>query len=259
MLRLNPLLMESSPPPAPEPVSPATAPATSIVCRVTRWYFRRMAMLAGLLLVFGLVFLYDGGRGYPKIVEIAKKKEWFTGEFLPSFDKAKSEGRLEEWVADAKAQGLPTGVDGEPPRWVSYAAQNGWDEDPKLYSEREIAEQFWFGYGCLGGALIVGIVVLMNRSKVLRGEADHWVTPEGLEIRYANVFRVDKRKWEHKGLAYAWYRMDGGSEKRAVIDDLKYAGAEQVLERVLSRFSGELIEKINDGEPATEAPEETSN
>jgi hypothetical protein len=80
-------------------------------------------------------------------------------------------------------------------------------EDPNLYSEREIAEQFWFGYGCIAGALVVtGVVLLANRGKVLRGEADHWVTPEGVKIAFADVFRVDKRKWEHKGLAYAWYR-----------------------------------------------------
>lgn len=213
-----------------------------------------MGMLAGLLLVFGLVFLYDGFRGYPKSVEIAKRKEWFTSEYLPSFDRAKSGGRLELWIAESKAKGLPTGIDGEPPRWVSFAAQNGWDENPKLYSDREIAEQFWFGYGCIAGALVVGIIILLNRGKVLRGEADHWVTPEGVKIAYADVFRVDKRKWEHKGLAYAWHRSVNATARRAVIDDLKFGGADRILERLLSRFSGELIEKVNPSEPAVEAP-----
>lgn len=213
-----------------------------------------MGMLAGLLLVFGLVFLYDGVRGYPKSVEMAKKKQWFTTEFLPSFDTAKKEGRLEQWMTEAKARGLPPGVEGEPPRWVSYAAQNGWEEDPKLYSEREIAEQFWFGYGCIAGAVVVGIIVLLNRGKVLRGEADHWVTPEGVDIRFADVFRVDKRKWEHKGLAYAWHRTNGAAAKCAVIDDLKFGGADKILERLLSRFSGELIEKVSESETEQEAP-----
>ncbi|MCB1275587.1 hypothetical protein [Prosthecobacter sp.] len=229
--------------------SPAQA-SESIVCRVTRWYFRRMGMLAGLLLVFGLVFLYDGVWGYPKVVAIAQKKEWFMNEFLPSFETAKKEGRMEQWLADAQAKGLPTGVDGDSPRWKSYAAQNGWEEDPKLYSDREIAEQFWFAYGCFAGGVIVVIILLRNRGKVLRGEADHWVTPEGANIRYVDVFRVDKRKWEHKGLAYAWYRSSGGAEKRAVFDDLKFAGADRVLERLLGRFSGELIEKVSEPETA---------
>jgi hypothetical protein len=233
--------------------SPAD-PAAPIICRVTPWYYRRMGMLAGLFLVFGLLFLHDGIWGYPKSVALAQKKEWFTTEFLPSFDKAKQEGRLDLWIADAKAKSLPTGSDGEPPKWVTHAAENKWEEDPKLYSDREIAEQFWVGYGCIAGALITGVVLLLNRGKLLRAEADHWITPEGAKIAFAEVFRIDKRKWEHKGLAYAWYRTPAGAEKRAVIDDLKFAGADLVLTRLLSRFSGELIEKVSAPPPAEEAP-----
>lgn len=229
------------------PISPASA-SEPILCRVTSWYYRRMGMLAGLFLVFGLVFLYDGVWGYPKVVAIAQEKEKFMKEFLPSFEAAKKEGRMEQWLADAKAKGMPTGVDGDSPRWKSYAAKNGWEEEPKLYSQREIDEQFYYAYGCLAGALIAGFLILLNRGKVLRGEADHWVTPEGLQIRYADVFRVDKRKWEHKGLAYAWYRKQGGAEKRAVFDDLKYGGTDKILERLLACFSGELIEKVSESE-----------
>src|SRR5690606_402912 len=103
------LSMESS-----SEAPPATAdPAAPIICRVTRWYFRRMGMLAGLFLVFGLVFLYDGLWGYPKSVEIANKEKWFTEEYLASYEAAKKGGRLEEWAESARAQGLPTGGDGE--------------------------------------------------------------------------------------------------------------------------------------------------
>lgn len=210
-------------------------------------------MLAGLFLIFGMVFLYDGIRGYPKSVELARKKEWFMTEFLPSFDKAKLEGRLEQWIEGTKARKLPVGRDGEPPRWVSYAAQNGWEENPKLYSQREIDEQFWFAYGCFTAAAVTAIVLLRNRNKVLIGGEDHWITPEGVKINYADIFRIDKRKWEHKGLAYSWHRV-GGAEKKEEIDDLKFIGAGKILERMLSRFSGELIEKISEPDAAEEPP-----
>lgn len=237
----------ASPPPASEP----------IICRIASWYYyRRMGPLAVLFLVFGGMFLKDGLWGYPEVAALARKKEWFMKEYLPSFEAAKKEGRLEQWMADSKAKGLPTGVDGDVPRWKSYAAQNGWEEDPKLYSEREIAEQFYWAYACFAGALVVGILVLLNKGKVLRAEADHWVTPEGRQIRYADVSRVDKRKWEHQALAYVWYRTEDGRERRAVIDDLKYDGAGRVLERLLSRFSGELIEKVIETESAETVPEE---
>ncbi|WP_395736825.1 hypothetical protein [Prosthecobacter sp.] len=238
---------------APAPISP-TEP---IICRVTRWYFRRMSMMAGLLLVFGGLFLYDGLWGYPKAVAIAQKKEWFLKEYQPSFEAARKEGRMQQWVADAEARGLPIGVDGDLPRWNSYAAKNGWPEEPAHYSDHEIAEQFYFAYGCFALGLIPLGMMLRNRNKVLRGEADFWVTPEGVQIQYTDVHRVDKRKWEVKGLAYAWYGKEGAAPKRAVFDDLKFAGADKILDRLLSRFSGELIEKVSEAAPAESAPVES--
>lgn len=233
------------------PSSSTQAPVSEpIICHVTSWYYRRMGMLAGLCAIFGLVFLYDGLWGYPAVVAIAQKKEWFMKEHLPSFEAAKKEGRMAQWMEDTQAKGLPTGVEGDVPRWKSYAAKNGWEEEPKLFSDREIAEQFYFAYACFAAAGISLILILLNRGKVMRGEADHWVTPEGVQVRYADVFRVDKRKWEHKGLAYAWHRTKGNAEKRVVIDDLKYGGADKVLERLLASFSGELIEKVSESEVA---------
>jgi hypothetical protein len=68
-------------------------------------------------------------------------------------------------------------------------------------------------------------------------------------VFYAEAFRVDKRLWDNKGLAYVWHRPAGGGENRVVIDDLKYDGAGRVLDRLMTRFKGELIEKIT--EPAS--------
>lgn len=225
------------------------APSVPIVCRVTPWYFKRRGMMAAMFAFFGAYFLYDGSIGYPKQVEMAKKKEWFNGEFLATFDAARKVGALEQWMAEQRRAGMPTGTDGEPPKWVTYAAANGWPEDPHHYTAREIAEQFYFGYGCLIAALAVGVVVIMRKNTTLRGDVDHFVTPDGLKVAFADVFRVDKRKWDKQGLAYAWFRpAGGGREKKAVIDDLMYGGADKVLELLLTRFNGELIEKVVDSD-----------
>lgn len=100
------------------------------------------------------------------------------------------------------------------------------------------------------GGLIVGVLLLLNRNKTLQGGEDHFITPEGRRVAFDEVFRIDKRKWDNKGLAYAWYREGGsGPERKAVIDDLKFDGAGRILDRLLASFSGELIEKVAD-EPA---------
>lgn len=231
-----------------EQSSESTA-GTPIICRVTPWYFRRMGMMAAMLAVFGLYFIYDGKIGYPKANAIADQKTWFEQVVLKGFDEAKAAGKLEAWVAEAKGRKWPTGRDGEPPRWISYAAKNGWPEKPHRYTDKEIEEQFWWGGGTLFASLIAGILILLNKNKILRGEEDHLITPDGIKVFYAEAFRVDKRLWDNKGLAYVWHRPAGGGETRVVIDDLKYDGAGRVLDRLMTRFKGELIEKIT--EPAS--------
>ena len=212
-----------------------------------------MGILAAMLVGMGLYFCYDGKFGYRKDNERADKKQWFETTFTKSFDEAKEAGKLEEWKTRAKEQGLPTGENGEPPKWITYSAQLGWPEDVKKHSEEEIEQQFWWGGAMLAGALFVGLKLLLDFNKKLVGQAESMIMPGGAVVRFADVFKVDKRKWDNKGLAYVFYR-NGGSERRAVIDDLKYGGAVNVLVRLVASFNGELIEKAPDEEESPAPP-----
>jgi hypothetical protein len=243
-----------------EPTESPIAKEEVIECRVTPWYFKRMGMLAAMLIVFAGLFFYDGIWGYAAKNEKAAMKERFEEEVLKGYDRAKSENTLDAWRAEMIEKRWPVDINGQPPKWMSYAAEHGIDEKPKRYSDKEIAEQFWWG-GTMGlGSLIVGVLVFLNRSKMLKGYAEHWVTPEGKEVLYTDVFRVDKRKWDNKGLAYAFHRgADGVKEVREVIDDLKFAGADRVLERLLARFRGELIEKVMEPEEVAEPAVDSSD
>lgn len=231
-----------------------------VVCKVTRWYFRRMGILGGMLFLMGVYFIYDGAIGYPKKNVRAEKQLWFENELLPSYDEAKATGRLAQWMEESAAKGWPTGENGEPPKWAAYAAERGWPEKNEKYTDKEITEQFWWGGGTILGALVVGVLVLLNRNKVLRGGADHFITPEGTTVRFADAFKVDTRKWDQKGLAYVWFRDgDGGKDQKAVIDDLKFGGADMILSALLAKFSGELIEKVADDEDEETDEEEDEN
>jgi len=237
-----------------EPTDAAESTRERLVCRVTPWYYRRMGMIAGMCVAFGLYFMYDWKFGYPKYNHYADRQDWFEKEFLPSYDTAKNSGSIEEWEQNARANGWPTGRNGEPPKWVQYAALNGWPEKPKRYTQKEIDEQLWWGVGTIAIGVWVGFLILRSRSKTLIAESDHLITPEGLAIQFEHVVRVDKRKWDNKGLATLWFENPPGTSKRkAVIDDLKFAGADQVLARLLEQFKGELIEKVQD-EDVEEAP-----
>lgn len=226
--------------------APANAPAHGgdIQCRVTTWYYRRMGLMAGVLAFFGLYFLYDGKYGYPADNVIADKKAWFDETLTKGFENARTAGTLEAWLENARKQGWPTGKDGQPPRWVSYAAEQGWPEKPKRHSQADIDGQFWWGGGSLVIALAVAGLMLMNRNKVLTGAQDHLISPSGERVDFANITRADKRAWDQKGLAYLWHRPSpGAKERRVVIDDLKFQGADRVLQRALANFRGEVLEK----------------
>lgn len=222
-----------------------------IVCRVTRWYYRRMGLLTAMFVGMGLFFFYDGKWGYPKKNQVAEKKEWFESEVVKSYEAAKAQGEeaVQEWLAEARQKQWVVSANLKEPRWDDYAAPHGWAADPKKYGADEIEQQFWWGGVVFAGGLVTGTLLLLNRHKTFRGGENSMTMPDGREVFFKQVFRVDKRKWDNKGLAYAYYReADGAPVKKAVIDDLKFGGADKVLTRLLENFSGELIEKVRDDE-----------
>ena len=180
--------------------APTTDTAATIVCPLAKWYYWRIAKLAGMFIAFSALFFYDWMIGYPKENKVADEKEWFENTVQKGYDAAKAAG--EELLA---------------------------------------------------GAVISGIMLLINMKKTFVGHLDHMVMPDGKKVMYADVFKVDKRKWDNKALAYAYYRTaPDGPVQKAVIDDLKFDGSGKVFDRLMASFSGELIEKLPDPEDADE-------
>ncbi|TLD70668.1 hypothetical protein FEM03_10150 [Phragmitibacter flavus] len=231
----------------------------AIVCHVTRWYYRRMGLLTAMFIGMGLYFIYDGKWGYPKKNEVAERKEWFEREVVGtgtppaagSYEEAKAAGpeAITLWMEEARKKQWVVSSQMQEPRWDDFAAPYGWASDPKKYSAEEIEQQFWWGGVVLAGGFFTGILLLLNRNKKFIGHPEHMVMPNGVEVRYDSVFKVDKRKWDNKGLAYAFYKpSEEAASRKAVIDDLKFGGADKVLTRLLENFSGELIEKVQEPE-----------
>jgi hypothetical protein len=227
-----------------------------------------MGLMALMCLGMGLYFIYDGGVGYPKENGIAAQKEWYEQEIIggpkkadreiESYEEAHAQGEevTAAWLKMAREKGWVINPDLKEPRWADYAAARSWPESPKYHSPEKIREQYYFGGALTFGAVIAGLLVLRNRNKVLVGHADHMVMPDGVRVRFDQVTCVDKRKWEHKGLAYIHFReSDTSPTRRVAIDDLMYGGAGKVLKRLLSQFKGELIEKVPDEEPVDQKAE----
>lgn len=131
--------------------------------------------------------------------------------------------------------------------WRELAKDSGWELEPEEYTFSKIETQWHFTWGMFAAAALVVVVFLLNKGKVLKADGEALYTPAGQRVAFADVFRIDRRKWDHKGLAYAFHREDGkGRSRKATIDDLKFQGADRILKRLLSHFEGELIDRIPD-------------
>jgi hypothetical protein len=185
-----------------------------------------MGLMFLMLTAFAAWFFYDYKIGYPK--KAAIHAEYQRVRALP----------------DGKAE------------WTKLAAERGWPEVPEPMPEAKIKAQGAYALVPALAALGVLIRFLLQRGTTLSADASGFTAPSGRRIPFDSVFRVDQRKWKHKGLAHVFYRDAQGAERKTDLDDLKYGGAQQVLDRLLSRFSGEVID-LDESAPAAGAPGES--
>ncbi|MDE0594210.1 MAG: hypothetical protein OSB65_03085 [Roseibacillus sp.] len=257
-----------------------------IKCKPTKWFFVRAIAMVTMFAVFLVLFLKDWKVGWPKKNEIYYTFQAFkkAGEAF-----AAHEGSAEGWNSFASAQKIefpdekgmiPVGVDSDaswpailadysgykkalakegsrstPPLWTVYTDERGWSSavPNKFYGQGKIKEQLYFGIGS-GFLMIVGGFYLARTSRrSMRVDGEAYYAPSGERIPYDSIKRIDKRKWETKGLAYLTY-VDGKEEKKAKVDGMVYgqfkpeddAPAEALFKRILSNFLGELIELEED-------------
>lgn len=144
--------------------------------------------------------------------------------------------------------------------WEEYTASRkdvegkAWDIDPgeKPLKVGKIREQFI--------AMTVTLVLItltlfflirtMRRKITIDNEALY--TQDGRTIPYKDMVRVDKRKWDTKGMALVYYK-DGEEEKKAKVDGMVYgqfkeedgAPAEKLFSKLMANFKGEVMEYVS--------------
>lgn len=176
-----------------------------------------------LLLVFGYCawFIYDWQIGYPRAREA--QAEW----------KRIKEEKGPEKVAEVEAA------------YAAVAAEKGWPDkvdESKDYDWLIKWEQPGFAILTGAGGLLMLYFYIRTTRGALRADESSFSTADGQHVPFASAFRIDRRKWDHKGLAYVYYKDNKGGENRAVIDDLVFGGAVKVLERLQTNFKGEVID-----------------
>jgi hypothetical protein len=272
----------------------------TIICKPTKWFLWRAIAMLVLFLVMGVWFLKDGRVGYPK-----KNVTFYTFKAFESAkteftEREKAGQTATEWEAFAKAQRipypeeegiLPLGVDRDQPWpdplldyegylqgfkrdgsqvspvfWREYSNARGWGENPKTgYDAAKIRNQVIYSIVC--GVLVVGAAFFLIRclSREMKVDGEAFYAPGGARIPFASITRIDKRKWDTKGLATLTHRPESGGERKTKVDGMVYgqfrvdegAPAQALFDRILANFSGELVELEVEESPQEEevAPE----
>ncbi|MEM9481023.1 MAG: hypothetical protein AAGA58_15330 [Verrucomicrobiota bacterium] len=143
-------------------------------------------------------------------------------------------------------------------KWDGFAAEHGLraGKDLKYYPKSDLREQIYIGSACGVGALVVVVLLVLNLGKKMRADGDSITMPNGTRIPFAAVKKIDKVKWDRKGLAYLEYEADGES-KKAVLDELKFPGTQRIFDRLMANFSGALVD-VERIESSAEEPENGS-
>jgi hypothetical protein len=255
-----------------------SAPET-IVCKPTPWFLFRALVMLLMFGVFAVLFHKDGSTGYRKKNEVFYLHKTFQSA-NEEFAKMNSGGKLTaaEWKTHAEKQSvrlpedhalLPADLKHPLPwptvlhdyermkplqwnkLWLGYSKERGFDSDPpeEPYDARKIGEQWVVFWICLALALAAAFVLLRTLGRKISADDEAIVSVQGKRIPYTDLRSLDLRKWETKGLAFIDY--DGSSGKgRIRIDGLTYGGfkkeqgepAEELMRRIRSRFSGEILE-----------------
>ena len=251
----------------------------SIVCKPTPWFIFRALVMLLMFGVFAVLFYIDGSTGYRKKNEIYYLHKTFQTA-NEEFSKMNSGGALTpaEWQSHAAKQSvafpddrsiLPVSLTLPMPwpavlhdyermkslqwniLWREYTREHGLNASPPEhpYDARTIREQ-WIVCGvCSALAGLAAFYLIRTLSRSISADAEAVTSQQGKRVPYGEFKTLDLRKWDTKGIAFIDY--DGASGKgRIRIDGLTYGGfkkdhdepAEQLMRRIRSRFSGEIIE-----------------
>ena len=160
-------------------------------------YLKRYLLLAGVCLPLSMWFAYDGFIGYPKQLEYATAYDPLR-ELEPK---------------DRQIQ------------WQAITTEKGWPNRIPEKKAPEIADSIVGQYVWGSLSFLAGFIALMyylrSRGTWVEPTETGLTTSWGQSFEYDDVVKLDKKKWESKGIAKASYR-ENSLNRVFVFDDFKF-------------------------------------
>ncbi len=181
----------------------------SVNATISKEWKQRMLLIMLVVGGMGGWFLFDGLIGYPR------HNEW-ASEY---FELQEQHGKDTPELTAA---------------WNELCTQRNWPKDvpKKIYLPGDIHTQLILGG--IGWVVVGGIFVHFLRSlpRSTRLENGRIFLPDGREIDIQTVRVLSKKRWKNKGIADLAYEPSPGTSARFLLDDYKYAGADQIVAEI---------------------------
>jgi hypothetical protein len=202
--------------------------------RIRTGYRARPALIALLLIGYGIWAVYDGFYAYPRDNAQHAKLEAFKQQ----------DNWQVKWESYAREEGLPLN-----PQDIEY---HGWSD-------------MYLQYGLMIFCLPVGLLALgvtLRCGWLWVGSDERGLHANGgRSVPWDRITSVDKTRWDSKGIAVVHYIDDQGQPRRLTLDDWKYETepTRQILKQVESQLGQahadeEPSETVDAARDSSEAP-----
>lgn len=250
----------------------------TIVCKPTPWFLLRAAVMLLMFGVFSVLFYRDGSTGYRKKNESFYLQKTFQIA-NDEFAKQNAGGQLtaQEWKSYASKQVvafpsdksvLPESLQLPMPwpavlqdyermkplqaniLWQEYSREKMMDASVEHSFDAGQIQNQWVVCAISSVlAAVAAFFLLRTLGRSISVDAEAVTTQQGKRVPFADLKKLDLRKWETKGLAFIEYEGSSGKGKIR-IDGLTYGGfkkendepAERLMRQIRAHFSGEITE-----------------
>lgn len=199
----------------------------NVDARISNAWRKRMLFMLFMIAGSGAWFLSDGYIYWPKEAQR-------HAEFVEIRDALEAEGK----PVDDESLELRMA-------WERNAREMGYKAKfPKERTDAKIREQLVIGWAMIVGAALFGAWIGWNHTRKITAEGEIVIGASGERVELDWITKIDRRKWENKGIAYALYE-EGGKRKRLCLDDHKFAGCEAIIleaEKRIKARSGKSVE-----------------
>ena len=133
-------------------------------------------------------------------------------------------------------------------QWQAVATEHEWPtkRPKKKYTVKDSKEFIWFNYGLMGVCWLIALPCLgwclFNKGSWIEATGDGLRNSAGQQLTLDQITKVDKAKWDKKGITILHYNGDQGAST-FLIDDLKYerAATDEIMAWIEENIDTKLI------------------